>query len=242
MVRLIMTPIFRFAGLMVPGILYVTLCFRTTYVGSLLNTNYDPIMKKRTTTMIVALTLCVCASAPITANAETDARAERARSFYKIGLIAVDEGNFNLAKQSFREVLKLYPTHPQARRQLIHITTNRNTLEIGRRKATLKKVIIPQVNLEKETLQEALQMLTSQVERESQKKIRPNFIIQDPTGGFNGRSITLRLNRVPAETLLRYIVDQARGNIRYDNHAIVITPRHKGKAAEPKGEDGLIVK
>ncbi len=55
------------------------------------------------------------------------------------------------------------------------------------------------------------------------------------------RSTTLRLNRVPAETLLRYIVDQANGNIRYDNHAIVITPRRKGKVTEPKGEDGLIV-
>ena len=191
--------------------------------------------------MIVALTLGVCAYAPIAANAETDPRAERARSFYKMGLVAVDEGNFNLAKQSFREVLKLYPTHPQARRQLTHITSNRKTLEIGRRKATLKKVIIPKVNLEKQTLQDSLQMLTAQVERETQKKVKPNIIIQDPTGGFKGSSITLRLSRVPAETLLRYIVDQAGGNIRYDNHAIVITPRRKGKAAEPTGAGGLIV-
>jgi len=191
--------------------------------------------------MIVALTLGVCAYAPIAANAESDAREERARSFYKMGLIAVNEGNFNLAKQSFREVLKLYPTHPQARRQLTNITANRNTLEIGRRKATLKKVIIPQVNLEKETLREALDMLREQVKRESKGKVKPNFIVQDRTGGFKGRTVTLQLNRVPAETLLRYIVDQANGNIRYDNHAIVITPRNKGKVAEPDEEAGLIV-
>ena len=84
-------------------------------------------------------------------------------------------------------------------------------------------------------------MLAVQVERESKKKVTPNFIVQDPTGGFKGRSVTLRLNRIPAETLLKYIVDQAAGNVRYDNHAIVITPRNKGKAAEPKAEDALIV-
>jgi hypothetical protein len=199
-------------------------------------------MKDRTTSKIVALVLCACASTTSTICAETDTRAEKARNLYKMGMVAINEGNFNLAKTSFKEVLKIYPSHPQARRQLIHISTNRNSLEIGRRKSALRKVIIPQVNLEKATIQEALEMLAVQVERESKKKIIPNFIVQDPTEGFKGRTVTLRLNRIPAETMLRYIVEQASGHIRFDNHAIVITPRNKGKAAAPPAEEAILVK
>lgn len=190
--------------------------------------------------MIVALTLGVFASVS-PAYAEKDDRAERARSLYQMGMTAMNEGNFALAKTSFQEVLRIYPNHPQARAKLIHLTENRNTLEIGKRKAELSKVIIPNVDLDKATIQEALEMLAIQTERESQKKITPNFIVQDPTGGFKGRTVTLRLNRIPAETLLRYIADQAGGNIRYDDHAIVITPRHRGGATEPKEEDQLLV-
>lgn len=190
--------------------------------------------------MIVALMLSIIATAT-TAHAESDPRAERARTMYQLGLTAIEEGDYALAKTSFKEVLRLYPKHTQARAKLIYLTNNRNTLEIGKRKAALSKIIIPQVNLDKATIREALEMLSVQVERESKKKITPNFIVQDPTGGFKGRTVTLRLNRLPAETLLRYIVDQAGGHIRYDNHAIIVVPRNKGKAEKPKGDDALLV-
>ena len=199
-------------------------------------------MKNRTTSTIVALVLCACAFTPSTICAETDTRAEKARSLYQMGMVAINEGNFDLAKTSFKEVLKIYPNHPQARRQLIYISTNRNTLEIGRRKAALSKVIIPRANLDKATLEEALEMLAVQVERESNKKVLPNFIVQDPTGGFKGRTVTLRLSQIPAETMLRYIVEQVNGNIRFDNHAIVITPRSKGTVATPPAKDSILVK
>ncbi|MBT8043737.1 MAG: hypothetical protein KJO79_02200 [Verrucomicrobiae bacterium] len=198
-------------------------------------------MKNNTTTMIVAMMLGIFATTA-GLNAETDKRAERARSLYHMGITAMNQGNFALAKTSFREVLRIYPNHPQARAKLIHLTANRNNLEISKRKAELRKVIIPKVDLDKASVKEALEMLGAQVERESKNKVTPNFIVQDPTGAFNGPTVTLRLNRIPAETLLRYIVDQVRGNIRYDNHAIVITPRQRARqATQPKGEDSLLV-
>lgn len=188
--------------------------------------------------MIVALVLGVSALA----TAESDKRVERARSLYQQGMIAMKEGKFNLAKTSFKEVLRIYPNHPQARRQLLYISSNRNALDIKRRKDALRKVIIPQVNLEKATVRESLDMLAIQVGRESKKKVTPNFIVQDPTGAFKNSRVTLRLNRIPAETLLRYIVDQAGGYIRYDNHAVVITPRKKAAAPAGKSGDGATSK
>ncbi len=170
--------------------------------------------------MIVALTLCVSAVAQADDNA-----AKRASSLYQQGIIAMNEGKYDIAKMSFQEVLRINPKHLPARKQLLFISSNRNALDIKDRKNTLRKVLIPKVNLDKATVRESLDMLAIQVERESNKKVLPNFIVQDPTGAFKNSRVTLRLNRIPAETLLRYIVDQAGGHIRYDNHAIVVTPR-----------------
>lgn len=203
-----------------------------------LNTNYDPIMKNRTTTLIVALTLAVCASVSAQSG-QTDPktqRAEQAKSLYNTGIIAMRKGQYDTATASFRGVLKLYPKHTQARRNLLHILNNRKSLEVGRRKSSLKNIIIPKVDLEQVTVQEALEVLGVMVTKESKKLVTPNFIVQDPTDTFKGRSVTLRLNRIPAETLLNYIIDQVGGRARYDSHAIIISPHNPKKVSttEPK--------
>ncbi len=137
----------------------------------------------------------------------------------------MNEGKYNLAKTSFREVLKLYPSHPQARRQLVYIQSNMSTLETNQRKKLLKQVIIPEVNLEKATVQESVEVLSSHIKTNSKDKKSPNIIVQDSKSLFKGKTVTLRLSKVPAETLLKYITDQVDGQTRYDTHAIVIRPR-----------------
>lgn len=184
--------------------------------------------------MIVALMLGIGAVAQADDN-----KAKRANSLYNQGVIAMNEGKYDIAQMSFKEVLRINPKHLPARKKLLYISSNRNTLDIKNRKAALRKVIIPKVNLEKATIRESLDMLGVQVERVSKQKVTPNFIVQDPTGAFAESKVTLRLNRIPAETLLRYIVEQARGHVRYDNHAIVITPIRKANPAPvaPKKEE-----
>ncbi|HCI92659.1 MAG TPA: hypothetical protein DHV60_08945 [Verrucomicrobiales bacterium] len=174
----------------------------------------------KNTTMIVALTLCVGALAQA-----DDTAAQRANSLYKQGVIAMNEGKYDIARTTFREVLRINPKHLPARKKFLFISSNRRSLAIRDRKNALCKVLIPKVHLDKAPVRESLDMLAVQVERESQQKTTPNFIIQDPTGAFKNSRVNLRLERIPAETLLRYIVDQAGGYIRYDNHAIIVSPR-----------------
>ena len=97
----------------------------------------------------------------------------------------MNEGKYELAKTSFREVLRLYPTHPQAKRQLLYITSNYNTLETNKRKKELRNVVIPKVDLEKATVQESIEILSALIKLESKQKVSPNFIVQDRTGGFS---------------------------------------------------------
>lgn len=180
--------------------------------------------------MIVALTLGVGAFTATLATAEkVDPRAEKAGAFYRQGVVAMNEGKYDLAKTSFREVLKIYPTHPQAKRQLLYLSSNRNSLEIKNRKKALGKVIIPKVDLDKATVQESIEILVAHMTNASPSKTKPNFIVQDRSGSFTGKTVTLNLKDVPADTLLRYILDQSGGMARFDNHAVIIMPLHKDK-------------
>lgn len=196
-------------------------------------------MKKKTTTMFVALTLVANALLSSISLADENDATARARSLYQQGVIAMNQGKYELAQMSFKEVLRIYPKHTQARKHLIYISSNKKSLETKRRKVTLKRVMIPKVNFENATITEALNVLTVQVERASKGKVTPNFIVQDSNGAFKNSRVNLRLNNIPAETLLRYIVDQTGGNVRYDKHAIVITPRKKAVPAPQKTSAGF---
>jgi len=86
-------------------------------------------------------------------------------------------------------------------------------------------VIIPSIQLEQATLEEALQVLVIQIKRESEGDFTPNFIVQDPGADLKPGVITLQLEKIPADMLLQYIVNQVKGKIRYDKYVIAITPR-----------------
>lgn len=181
-----------------------------------------------TTITVVALTLCVLAS--LTSNtiaAKADPRVEKASKFYNQGIIASKSGNYELAKTSFREVLKIYPTHPQAKRQLIYLTNNKKSLNVNKRKGALHQVILPKIDIDKSNLQEALEILSAHIAQASSNKVKPNIIVQDPAHKFSGRTVTLNLNNIPADALLGYILDQTSGIARFDAHAIVVSPRQQ---------------
>jgi len=89
----------------------------------------------------------------------------------------------------------------------------------------LAAIIIPKLDLEKATLRETLDVLGVQIKNASKEKLNPNFIIRDLKAVFRNKTVTLRLNQIPADVLLQYIADQVGGKIRYDKHAIIIYPR-----------------
>ena len=62
------------------------------------------------------------------------------------------------------------------------------------------------------------------VEKASEDKVTPNFILQDPQGALSDVKITLVLKNTPAKAALKYILDMAGAKARHDEHAIVIMP------------------
>lgn len=187
-------------------------------------------MKNMTTRIVVALTLCVCASSALAEK--TDLRSQKAGSLYQQGVTAMKAGEYDLARVSFKEVLKLFPAHPESKRQLLYLDTNRKSLEVGKRKKTLHKIVIKKIDFDALSTQEAIEILSAHVSKASPEDAKPNFIVQDRQGAFKGKTVTLNLNNVPADTLLQYILDQVGGASRYDQYAIVITPRHQRSASK----------
>ena len=73
--------------------------------------------------MLVALTLGVCASSSAQTG-QTNSRAEReakATTLYQQGVVAMRGGHYEIAKTSFREVLRLYPKHLKAKQNLLYL-------------------------------------------------------------------------------------------------------------------------
>ena len=53
----------------------------------------------------------------------------------------------------------------------------------------------------------------------------PNFVIEDPQNLLAERKISLNLKSMPAQAVMKYLMDQTGAKARYDEHAEVITPR-----------------
>jgi tetratricopeptide (TPR) repeat protein len=156
--------------------------------------------------------------------------AEEADAFYRKGLAAMKQGRVETAAASFRKALALRPDHAQARYQLGQLPTMSDALKARRRESQLAGVRIPEIDFRDVSLSEALQALGTMIEKESaeslgeDKAIIPNFMVQDPTGKLGDQAVTLRLKNIPAKAALDYLLQQAGGIARFDEHATVIRP------------------
>ena len=86
-------------------------------------------------------------------------------------------------------------------------------------------MVIPVFQLDQATLQEALTGLGLIIEKESKGEVTPNFVIEDPKAVLASQKISLNLKNMPAKAVLKYLTDQTGGKVRYDEHAVVISPR-----------------
>lgn len=86
-------------------------------------------------------------------------------------------------------------------------------------------VMVPELKLDETPLKDSLEALQVIVEKQTNDKITPNFILQDPKGNLAGVKITLVLKNTPANAVLQYMLDQAGAKARHEEHAIVISPK-----------------
>jgi len=162
-------------------------------------------------------------------------RAQQIQSAYQQGLIAVREGEVELARDAFTGVLELDPNHANARFQLNQLGSGADQLRLRKRELALSRIVVPEVNFDGATVKEALSALSTIIERVSEKKFAANFVIRDPSGVLAKREISLNLRGVPATAVLKYVCEQSGAIYRIEEHAIVLRLPSGAVAAAPSG-------
>ncbi|MBC8126847.1 MAG: tetratricopeptide repeat protein [Gloeobacteraceae cyanobacterium ES-bin-144] len=171
---------------------------------------------------------CIVVAAFVSqSSAETPAPtpAQQAEQFYRQGQAAEQAGDPVAAQKAYTEALKLNPGFANARYSLGQLKITSGAIATKGRELKFGAVIIPEFKLDGATLQEALDALCVIIEKQSKGEVAPNFIVQDPKAQLASAKISLNLKSMPSKAILQYLMDQSGANARFDEHAIVISPR-----------------
>jgi tetratricopeptide (TPR) repeat protein len=151
--------------------------------------------------------------------------AQQAEALYQKGLAAEKAGDPAAARDFYKGALKLDPKNANAIYSLGQLKLTAPAIASKGREAKFGAVVIPVFQLDQATLQEALTGLGLIIEKESKGEVTPNFVIEDPKAVLASQKISLNLKNMPAKAVLKYLTDQTGGKVRYDEHAVVISPR-----------------
>lgn len=176
-----------------------------------------PTAMKKIITLAVAFALVT----PILAQSP----ARQAEALYQKGLAAEKAGDSSAAREFYKGALKLDPKNPNATYSLGQLKLTAPAMATKARETKFGAVMIPVFQLDQATLQEALTGLGMIIEKESKGEVTPNFVIEDPKALLAGQKISLNLKNMPARAVLKYLADQTGAKVRYDEHAVVISPR-----------------
>jgi hypothetical protein len=175
-------------------------------------------------------------SGAVTAQEE---RVQKVAALYQQGVIALKDGDTQLASACFREVLVIQPSHGNARYQLLSLKDRKPKMAAKMRQRKLAQIKIPKVNFDESEFGEVIEALDILITKETKGGFAPNFVIQDPHGLLENKKITMKLGSVPANILLDYVLKMANAKVRYDEHAIVIAPIGKAPRTVEVDKGGL---
>jgi tetratricopeptide (TPR) repeat protein len=148
-----------------------------------------------------------------------------ANTHYLNGIASENAGDPTAAGEAYKTALKLNPNHANARFRLGQLKINSAAIAAKGREAKIGGVMLPEIHLEDASLRECLDALAIKIEKESNGEVTPNFIIQDPSGKLAEAKVSFQLKNVPTSSALRYILTQSRAKVRYDEHAVVVSPK-----------------
>lgn len=151
--------------------------------------------------------------------------AQLAEAYYRKGIAAEQAGNLEGARAAYQNALKANPGHANSTYRLNQLKVTGKDIAARGREARYAKIVVPAIQLDGATLQEAVDALTVLIQKEAKDGLPTNFLIQDPGGKLGGVKITVNLKGVPASAVIKYLMAQANAKVRYEEHAVVIEPK-----------------
>jgi len=151
--------------------------------------------------------------------------AQKAETYYQQGLAAEKAGDPDAASAAYLAALKLHPGHANARYRAGQVKIHAASIKSGATEAKIGSVMIPVYKLDNESVQDAIDLLSIAMDKETDGKIVPNFIIEDPKNRLTDVKVTMNLKNIPVKAILHYLHTQTQTKARYDEHAVVILAR-----------------
>lgn len=152
---------------------------------------------------------------------------------YNQGVLLYNQGKYGEALMNFEKVLAERPDFVYARNYLAKCQTAitkglgpKNDLE-GR----LAKVIVPEINFSDAPLGDVLDYFSSRAVELSGGSISLNFLYKGTSEQRLRTLITLNLRNVPISEAIKYVGQLSGSTVKYEEHAVVITPASSTPAA-----------
>jgi tetratricopeptide (TPR) repeat protein len=174
---------------------------------------------------IATILIATAIALPAIAQNATPPPVRNAETFYRQGLAAEKAGDPVAARTAYSEALRIQPGHANARYRLGELRLHAPSIAAKGREARFAKVVVPEFRVEEASLKECLEALEIMVAKQSKDEVSPNFIVQDVQDRLSAAKISLNLKSLPAGQVLRYLLDHSGAKARFDEHAIVITPK-----------------
>ena len=173
------------------------------------------------TSIAVAAVLATCP----TLMAQQGNAVSQSNAAYKAAIAHETAGDAAAAKAAYEKALKLNPRNANARYRLGQLKVNYDKVISKGQERKIGLVMIPEFKVDDAQFSEALRALAINIEKQSKEEITPNFIIQDPSNSLASKKVTLKMKNIPSGEVLNYMLQMANAKVRYDKHAVVITPR-----------------
>ena len=145
------------------------------------------------------------------------------------GIAAFKKGDYENARMLFDAALAQNPKDTTAQ-TYARMTAMKAQSSDSSLQGSLKKVIIPKVDLSDVTARESIDYVVQRIEKLTDGKQKVSVVWMVPSD-FPAK-VTLSLQNVPATEALRYIAEMAGLQLDYDNYALKIRPL---QAAAPAG-------
>lgn len=150
---------------------------------------------------------------------------QQAESYYQKGIAAEKSGDPDAALDAYKAALQLAPNHANARYRAGQVKIHAKSIKAGATEAKVGAVILPVYQIDDATVAEAIELLGIAMDKATDGKIAPNFVIEDPKKKLATPRISMQLKNIPVKAVLEYIHSQAHTKARFDPHAVVIMPR-----------------
>ena len=144
-------------------------------------------------------------------------------------------GDAESAKMKFQTVIELDPSNTAAKNYLRMIASQEKKDGTGVLEKQLNSLVLVKVDFKDATFGSALEYLKQQAAKQSEGKIKVNFVVLLPPEFVETQKVSLNLANIPFPQALHYLGELAGVDFKIENYAVSVRKKAATGQASPGG-------